>query len=83
MILNPFLLEKAVDETRSRVPENLGANMRKRHRNAINKAFLRLLENSYTNYENEKMLILSDTRTEMGEAKLYRIASEECRLTEP
>lgn len=83
MLLNSFLLEKAVAETLRRVPKNLGGKLRKRHRNAINKACQRLLENPYINYENGKMLILSDTRTDKGEAKFYETSRKECRLTEP
>jgi len=83
MLLNPFLLEKAVAETRRNVPKNLGAKLKLRHRNAINKAFERLTENPYINYEKGKMLILSDSRTESGAAKFYETSREECRLIEP
>jgi hypothetical protein len=57
--------------------------MRKRHRNAINKAFERLLENPFISYENGNLLILSDTKTEKGEAKFYETSEQECRLIEP
>ncbi len=83
MILNPFILEKAVAETLRNIPENSGEKLRKRHRNAINKACERLLENPFINYENGKMLILSDSRTDQGEAKFYQTSRKECRLIEP
>ena len=83
MLLNQFLLEKAVRETRRSVPQNIGANLKKRHYNAINKAFQRLIENPFINYENGKLLILSDSRTEKGEAKFYKTSRQECRLIEP
>lgn len=83
MILNQFTLEKAVRKTFTNIPKDAGANMRKRHRNAINKAFDRLLENPFISYENEKLLILSDTKTEKGEAKFYETSKQECRLIEP
>ena len=83
MILNQFILEKAVRKTFTGIPTGLGANIRKRHRNAINIAFERLLENPFINYENGKLLILSDTKTEKGEAKFYETSSAECRLIEP
>jgi hypothetical protein len=47
MLLNPFLLERAVAETRRRIPKNLGAKMKQKHRNAIKKASERLMENPY------------------------------------
>lgn len=83
MQLNQILLEKAVARTRKNAPKNLGANMVKRRRNAINKAFRHLLENPFINYENGKLLILSDSRTETGEAKFYETSRAECRLIEP
>ncbi len=83
MLLNQFLLEKAVSETRKSVPQNIGNNLKKRHYNAINKAFQRLIENPFINYENGKMLILSDSRTESGEAKFYETSNKECRLIQP
>ena len=83
MILNQFILEKAVRKTLTDIPAGVGGNLRKRHRNAINKAFERLLENPFINYENGKLLILSDTKTEKGEAKFYETSSAECRLIEP
>lgn len=83
MILNQFILEKAVRKTFTDLPKDLGANMRKRHLNAINKASERLLENPFISYENGKLLILSDTKTEKGEAKFYVTSEQECRLIEP
>lgn len=83
MLLNPFLLEKAFAETLKSIPQDIGVNLRKRHRNAMNKAFQRLLENPFINYENGELLILSDSVTENGEAKFYRTSREECRLIEP
>ena len=83
MILNQFILEKAVRKTFTDIPKDAGANIRKRHRNAINKASERLLENPFINYENGKLLILSDTKTEKGEAKFYETSTKECRLIEP
>ncbi len=83
MILNQFILEKAVRQTFTDIPIGVGENLRKRHRNAIKKAFDRLLENPFINYENGKLLILSDSRTESGEAKFYETSAAECRLIEP
>ena len=83
MLLNPFLLESAVAETRRQIPKNLGAKMKLRHRNAIKKASERLTENPYIDYQNGKMLILSDSRTESGAAKFYETTRKECRLIEP
>lgn len=83
MTLNGFILEKAVKRIFADIPKDAGANMKKRYRNAINKASERLLENPFISYENGKLLILSDTRTEKGEAKFYETSSKECRLIEP
>lgn len=83
MLLNQFILEKAVRQTFNSIPAGVGANLRKRHRNAINKASERLLENPFISYENGKLLILSDSRTETGEAKFYETSAKECRLIEP
>lgn len=83
MLLNPFLLEKAFIQTRKQVPHNLGVKMKNRRHNALKKAYLRLIENPYIDYENGKMLILSDSITEKGEAKFYRTSAQECRLEEP
>ena len=73
MLLNPFLLERAYNETRKPVRQDARAKMRKRRYNALKKAFERLIENPYLNYENGEMLILSDTVTETGLPKFYQI----------
>jgi len=83
MLLNPFLLERAYLETRRLVRQDNRPNMRKRRYNALRKAYLRLIENPYINYESGEMLILSDTVTEKGEAKFYLTSAKECRLKEP
>ena len=83
MLLNPFLLERAYNETRLLVRQDARAKMRKRRYNALKKAFERLIENPYINYENGEILILSDTVTEKGESKFYRTSKKECRLKEP
>ena len=83
MLLNPFLLEKAYLETRKLVRKEIGAKMRKRRYNALDKAYERLIENPYINYENGELLILSESVTDKGEAKFYRTSPKECRLKEP
>ena len=83
MLLNPFLLEKAFNETRQLVRQDARAKMRKRRYNALKKAYQRLIENPYINYDNGEILILSDTVTENGEPKFYRTSAKECRLKEP
>jgi hypothetical protein len=83
MLLNPFILEKAFIKTRKEIPGDLGAKMKNRRHNALKKAYLRLIENPYIDYENGKMLILSDSITEKGEAKFYRTSAKECRLIDP
>lgn len=83
MILDPFLLERAYNETRKQARQDARAKIRKRRYNALKKAFERLIENPYINYENGEMLILSDTVTEKGEPKFYRTSAKECRLKEP
>ena len=83
MLLNPFLLERAYNETRQSVRQDARAKMRKRRHNALKKAFERLIENPYINYENGEMLILSDTVTETGLPKFYQTSVKECRLKEP
>ena len=83
MLLNPFLLERAYLETRGSIPKELGLKMKKRRFNALKKAYDRLIENPYIDYENGKMLILSDSVTEKGEPKFYRTSKQECRLEEP
>jgi len=80
MLLNPFLLERAYLETRRLVRQDNRPKMRKRRYNALRKAYLRLIENPYINYENGEMLILSDTVTEKGEAKFYLTSAKECGL---
>ncbi len=57
MLLNPFLLEKAVAETLQRIPKNLGEKLRKRHRNAINKAFQRLSRSKFGSTESEYLRV--------------------------
>jgi hypothetical protein len=83
MILNLFILEKGILQTRMQVPRNLGVQMKKRRYNALKRAYDRLIENPYINYENGKMLILSDSVTNNSEAKFYRTSRQECRLEEP
>ena len=83
MLLNPFLLERAYNETRKAVRQDSRVKMRKRRYNALKKAFERLIENPYINYENGEMLILSDTVTEAGLPKFYQTSAKECRLKEP
>lgn len=83
MILNPFLLERAYNETRQLVRRETREKIRNRRYNALRKAYQRLIENPFINYENGKMLILSDTVTKQGEAKFYRTSNKECRLEEP
>lgn len=80
MLLNPFLLEKAYDETRHLVRQDKRKQMRNRRYNALKKAFERLIENPYLNYENGEMLILSDSVTEAGLPKFYRTSAKKCRL---
>lgn len=83
MILNPFLLEKAFIQTKRVVERDLGVKMKNRRHNALKKAYLRLIENPFIDYQNSEMLILSDSVTEKGEAKFYRTSRAECRLIEP
>lgn len=83
MLLNHFLLERAYLETRRLIPKELGEKMKKRRLNALKKAYERLIENPYIDYENGKMLILSDSVTEKGEPKFYRTSKKECRLEDP
>jgi hypothetical protein len=77
------MLERAYLETRRSFPQEIGMNMKKRRVNALAKAYNRLGENPYINYENGEMLILSDTVTVKGEPKFYRASKQECRLAEP
>lgn len=83
MLLDPFLLERAYLETRRLVRRDSREKMRKRRYNALRKAYQRLIENPYINHEEGKMLILSDSVTENGQAKFYRTSTTECRLEEP
>ena len=83
MLLNQQILEIATEQALKNIPKDIGASLRKRHRNAINKAFNRLIENPFISYENGKVLILSDSRTEKGEAKFYKTNSKTCLLLEP
>lgn len=83
MLLDPFLLENAFIRARNQVPHDLGVKMKNRRHNALKKAYERLIENPYIDYESGKMLILSDSVTEKGEAKFYRTSAQECRLIEP
>lgn len=83
MLLDPFMLERAYNETRRLVRQDARPKIRKRRYNALKKAYQRLIENPYINYENGEMLILSDTVTEKGEPKFYRTSAKECRLKEP
>lgn len=83
MILNSVLLERVVAETRKNAPANFGEKMRKRRRNAIDKAHRQLIENPFIHYENGKLLIFSESVTETGAAKFYETSGEECLLIEP
>lgn len=83
MLLDPFILEKAFLKTRKEVSGDLGVKMRNRLHNALKKAHQRLIENPYIDYENGKMLILSDSITEEGLPKFYRTSKVECRLIDP
>ena len=83
MIFNSILLERAYSQTRKSVPPHFGEKMRKRRRNALDKAYRLLETNPFIHYENGKMLLLSESKTEMGEAKFYETSMDECRLVEP
>ena len=83
MIFNSILLERAYLQTRKNVPPHFGEKMRKRRRNALDKAYRLLLTNPFIHYENGKMLLLSESKTENGEAKFYETSADECRLIEP
>ncbi len=83
MLLNPFILEKAFIKTRKEIPGDLGVKMRNRRHNALKKAYQRLIENPYIDYQNGEMLILSDSITEKGLPKFYRTSKVECRLIDP
>ena len=83
MIFNNILLERAYSQTRKSVPPHFGAKMRMRRRNALDKAYRLLETNPFIHYENGKMLLLSESKTETGEAKFYETSAAECRLVEP
>lgn len=83
MIVNQVLLERAAALAFKNTSLSLGANLAKRRRNALIKAFRNLLENPYIHYENGKLLILSNSVTDTGEAKFYETSRTECRLVEP
>lgn len=83
MIFNSILLERAYSQTRKSVPPHFGEKMRKRRRNALDKAYRLLQTNPFIHYENGKMLLLSESKTENGDAKFYETSSSECRLIEP
>ena len=83
MIFNSILLERAYRTTRKLMPPHLGAKMRQRRRNALDKAYEFLQTNPYIHYENEKLILLSESRTETGAAKYYETTRDECRLTDP
>lgn len=83
MILNQFTLERAYLLALKNAPPNLGKDLSKRRSNALRKALRNLSENPYIDFDDGKLLILSESRTENGEAKFYETSSLECRLTEP
>jgi hypothetical protein len=83
MIFNSSLLERAYQITKKRTPPSAGVKMRQRRRNAINKAYELLQRNPFIHYENGKLLLLSESKTEAGEAKFYETSADECRLIEP
>jgi len=83
MIFNSILLERAYSQTRKNVPPHFGEKMRKRRRNALDKAYRLLQTNPFIHYENGRMLLLSESKTEAGEAKFYETSADECRLIEP
>lgn len=83
MIVNQILLERAVALAFKNTPSNLGANLKKRRRNALVKAYRNLLENPFIHYEDGKLLILSNSVTETGAAKFYETSRTQCRLVEP
>lgn len=83
MIFDGILLERAYLQTRKNVPPHYGAKMRMRRRNALDKAYRLLETNPFIHYENGKLLLLSESRTETNEAKFYETSADECRLIEP
>lgn len=84
MIFNSILLERAYLKTKKdALPPHFGPKLRQRRRNALNKAYEFLQTNPYIHFENGKLILLSESRTEKGEAKFYETSRDECRLTEP
>lgn len=83
MIFNSILLEKAYQITKKSTPPHFGAKMKRRRLNALGKAYELLQRNPYIHYENEKLILLSESKTETGEAKFYETSAHECRLIEP
>ncbi len=83
MILNSITLEQAVLKTKKNVPPNFGEKMRKRRRNAIEKAHRQLMDNPFIHYESGKLLIFSESVTETGAAKFYETSRDKCLLIEP
>lgn len=84
MILNQILLEAATQLTKKQIAaKNLGANMRKRERNAVAKAHERLLANPYIHFDNGKLLIMSEPSGNETEIKFYLTDKDSCRQIEP
>ena len=83
MIFNSILLERAYLQSRKSVPPAFGSKMKMRRRNALDKAYRLLQTNPFIHYENGKLLLLSESKTETGEAKFYETSADECRLIEP
>lgn len=83
MIFNSILLERSYLQTIKNAPPNTGAKMRRRRRNALDKAYRLLQTNPFIHYENGKLLLLSESKTEDGSAKFYETSGVECRLIEP
>lgn len=84
MNLNLSLLKKAAVITKNRpTPINFGARLKKRRLNAITKAFERLIENPYIDFQAGKLLILSDSRDLEANYRIYETTAEDCRLVYP
>jgi cell wall assembly regulator SMI1 len=89
MLIDLETLERAVRETAARTDgagaagAKPGSNMRRRRLNAIRKAFRHLAENPYIHYEAGRLLLLSDSKTDRGEAKFYETSRTQCRLIDP
>ena len=60
----------------------ISAKIRKHCYNPLEKAYERLIENPYINYENGEVLVLSDILTEKDEHRFYRTSARESRRTE-